>query len=158
MLAAVQKLPPLVSIGLAHATDYLRALNTEAALQKCVSFRSFDDARSMHLSPNALQQLEVRSSDDLVANTKCQSICMGSRSLVPLMMQRSPLHLKQQSLPCGHRPGSLLHTYTIFSYLAPVQILRNEDGNEHGSLLGLLNRCQTTMGSRLLRTWVCTSP
>lgn len=62
VLVAVQKLPPLVSIGLAHAIDHLRALNTEAALQKCVSFRSFDDARSMHLSPNALQQLEVQSS------------------------------------------------------------------------------------------------
>lgn len=62
MAEAVQALPPLVAVALAHALDYLRSFKSEAALRQCVSFRPFTDARSMRLSPNALEQLEVRRS------------------------------------------------------------------------------------------------
>jgi len=91
MAEAVQALPPLVAVALAHALDYLRSFKSEAALRQCVSFRPFTDARSMRLSPNALEQLEI---------------------------------------------------------------LRNYDGGERGSLLWLLSHCRTPFGNRTLRDWV----
>lgn len=59
VLEALQQLPGLAASALAHAVDYLRSFNSEGVLQQCASFRPFQDARSMALSPNALQQLEV---------------------------------------------------------------------------------------------------
>ena len=57
---AVRALPPLVAVAVAHALDYLRRFKSEAALRHCASFRPLTDARSMRLSPNTLEQLEVR--------------------------------------------------------------------------------------------------
>lgn len=58
--SAVRALPPLVAVAVAHALDYLRSFKSEAALRHCASFRPLTDARSMRLSPNTLEQLEVR--------------------------------------------------------------------------------------------------
>ncbi|PPR06375.1 hypothetical protein CVT24_002487 [Panaeolus cyanescens] len=40
--------------------------------------------------------------------------------------------------------------------LAHLEILRNNEGTEDGSLLKLLNRCVTPFGKRLFRIWLCT--
>ncbi len=71
VLKAVECLPPLASVALAAAAEYLRSLSSEGVLRQCVGFRPFQDAASMVLSPNALRQLEART---LPSGTLCSPL------------------------------------------------------------------------------------
>ncbi len=54
-LTAVEQLPPLVLQALAHALDYLQPLKMEGVLRMGATFRPFNEAHEMSLSPNALR-------------------------------------------------------------------------------------------------------
>ena len=54
-LSAVEQLPPLVLQALAHALDYLQPLKMEGVLRMGATFRPFNEAHEMSLSPNALR-------------------------------------------------------------------------------------------------------
>eukprot|EP00898_Chlorokybus_atmophyticus_P006111 jgi/Chlat1/6500/Chrsp45S05988 len=62
-LAAVLELPQLVLKALTMALNYLRQFGLEEVLRNHATFRSFASAAEMTLSPNALNQLEILSSN-----------------------------------------------------------------------------------------------
>ena len=51
----IEKLPPLVMQALAHALDYLTEFQLEAIVRQKCTFKPFNEANEMALSPNALQ-------------------------------------------------------------------------------------------------------